>query len=131
MIKELRELGLSGCGDNSCFFEKSKGMSTNGGCRCRPHTWHMAVNKYRGEINRLEVENADLKDAWNKQGRALIKRKRKITELEAENAALVKAAKAVVAATDEARKQYGSVLSFRATTAIDNLAALLQSEGEI
>ena len=22
------------CGDNSCFFKKSNGMRTNGGCRC-------------------------------------------------------------------------------------------------
>lgn len=33
--EEMRELGL-GCGDNSCYFVKPKGMGTNGGCACLP-----------------------------------------------------------------------------------------------
>lgn len=29
-----RDITHYGCGDNSCLFNKPKGMATNGGCRC-------------------------------------------------------------------------------------------------
>lgn len=36
MLTALEETDkyLTGCGDNSCWFRKPKGMATNGGCRC-------------------------------------------------------------------------------------------------
>jgi hypothetical protein len=33
--EERSVLGL-GCGDNSCYFVRPKGMATNGGCGCLP-----------------------------------------------------------------------------------------------
>lgn len=34
-VADLAEVvAVLGCGDNSCRFAKSRGMSTNGGCRC-------------------------------------------------------------------------------------------------
>jgi hypothetical protein len=36
--KQLREvgelLGMSGCGDNGCYFKRPAGAGTNGGCTC-------------------------------------------------------------------------------------------------
>ena len=41
-LQEPLELCIKylGCGDNSCLFVRSKGMSTNGGCRCCGHGGH-------------------------------------------------------------------------------------------
>jgi hypothetical protein len=42
----LRRIVLCGCGDHSCRFNPSKGVGTNGGCRCWANVedaLHMAV----------------------------------------------------------------------------------------
>ncbi len=39
-----------GCGDNSCIFERPRGMATNGGCRCverRPGVRHALAKLYK------------------------------------------------------------------------------------
>lgn len=47
---------LVGCGDNSCLFIESKGMSTNGGCTCRDKPFVMAALAQLYRAARKEVK---------------------------------------------------------------------------
>ena len=58
-MRELSELGFTGCGDNSCNFARPVGlMGTNGRCRCRIHKYQLAINAYRKDFAELESQLA-------------------------------------------------------------------------
>lgn len=63
-LKELFELVNKhiGCGDNSCMFEKPKGMATNGGCSCleRGFEKHAMSLLYKEVGNILKENNMEV-----------------------------------------------------------------------
>lgn len=49
-----------GCGDNSCRFQKPKGMATNGGCRCSDRPFVMAaLAKLYKTVERVLADGQD------------------------------------------------------------------------
>lgn len=54
-LKGREPAELVGCGDHSCVVTRSKGMGTNGGCRCDERRLRRAVGQLRYELNRLQA----------------------------------------------------------------------------
>jgi hypothetical protein len=54
-LKSICEADLEGCGDNSCWIAKPRGMATNGGCRCTLQAFKIAVRVLRDKVKRYEV----------------------------------------------------------------------------
>lgn len=50
---------LEGCGDHSCIVAPTRGMGTNGGCRCDIRALRVAVQVLHAEVDRLKLDKVE------------------------------------------------------------------------